>query len=82
MASITRDIFKAYDIRGIVGKTLTDDAAYFIGRAIAAKAAEKGIARIAIGRDGRLSGPELMEHIQRGLTDSGIGVLNVGMVTT
>ncbi|QOG49663.1 phosphomannomutase/phosphoglucomutase [Neisseria gonorrhoeae] len=82
MASITRDIFKAYDIRGIVGKTLTDDAAYFIGRAIAAKAAEKGIARIAIGRDGRLSGTELMEHIQRGLTDSGIGVLNVGMVTT
>ncbi|QOG53456.1 phosphomannomutase/phosphoglucomutase [Neisseria gonorrhoeae] len=82
MASITRDIFKAYDIRGIVGKTLTDDAAYFIGRAIAAKAAEKGIARIALGRDGRLSGPELMEHIQRGLTDSGIGVLNVGMVAT
>ncbi|EMS3228306.1 TPA: phosphomannomutase/phosphoglucomutase [Neisseria gonorrhoeae] len=82
MASITRDIFKAYDIRGIVGKTLTDDAAYFIGRAIAAKAAEKGIARIALGRDGRLSGPELMEHIQRGLTDSGISVLNVGMVTT
>nr|AAB32514.1 phosphoglucomutase, PGM {pyocin resistance} [Neisseria gonorrhoeae, mutant 1291d, Peptide Mutant, 456 aa] [Neisseria gonorrhoeae] len=82
MASITRDIFKAYDIRGIVGKTLTDDAAYFIGRAEAAKAAEKGIARIALGRDGRLSGPELMEHIQRGLTDSGISVLNVGMVTT
>ncbi|HFC6121847.1 TPA: phosphomannomutase/phosphoglucomutase [Neisseria meningitidis] len=82
MANIARDIFKAYDIRGIVGKTLTDDAAYLIGRAIAAKAAEKGMTRIALGRDGRLSGPELMEHIQRGLTDSGIGVLNVGMVAT
>lgn len=82
MANIARDIFKAYDIRGIVGKTLTDDAAYLIGRAIAAKAAEKGMTRIALGRDGRLSGPELMEHIQRGFTDSGIDVLNVGMVAT
>lgn len=82
MANIARDIFKAYDIRGIVGKTLTDDAAYLIGKAIAAKAAEKGITRIALGRDGRLSGPELMEHIRRGFTDSGINVLNVGMVAT
>lgn len=82
MANIARDIFKAYDIRGIVGKTLTDDAAYLIGRAIAAKAAEKGMTRIALGRDGRLSGPELMEHIRRGFTDSGINVLNVGMVAT
>ncbi|RGA54423.1 phosphomannomutase/phosphoglucomutase [Neisseria meningitidis] len=82
MASIARDIFKAYDIRGIVGKTLTDEAAYLIGKAIAAKAAEKGITRIALGRDGRLSGPELMEHIRRGFTDSGINVLNVGMVAT
>lgn len=82
MANIARDIFKAYDIRGIVGKTLTDDAAYLIGKAIAAKAAEKGITRIALGRDGRLSGPELMEHIRRGFTDSGIDVLNVGMVAT
>ncbi|MCI4078723.1 hypothetical protein MM809_39160, partial [Klebsiella pneumoniae] len=65
MANIARDIFKAYDIRGIVGKTLTDEAAYLIGKAIAAKAAEKGITRIALGRDGRLSGPELMEHIRR-----------------
>lgn len=82
MANIARDIFKAYDIRGIVGKTLTDDAAYLIGRAIAAKAAEKSMTRIALGRDGRLSGPELMEHIRRGFTDSGINVLNVGMVAT
>lgn len=82
MANIARDIFKAYDIRGIVGKTLTNEAAYLIGKAIATRAAEKGITRIALGRDGRLSGPELMEHIQRGFTDSGIDVLNVGMVAT
>ena len=82
MANIARDIFKAYDIRGIVGKTLTDEAAYLIGKAIATKAAEKSITRIALGRDGRLSGPGLMAQIQRGFTDSGIDVLNVGMVAT
>lgn len=63
MANIARDIFKAYDIRGIVGKTLTDEAAYLIGKAIATKALEKGITRIALGRDGRLSGPGLMAQI-------------------
>ena len=82
MANIARDIFKAYDIRGIVGKTLTNEAAYLIGKAIATRAAEKGITRIALGRDGRLSGPSLMAQIQRGFTDSGIDVLNVGMVAT
>lgn len=82
MAQIASDIFKAYDIRGIVGKTLTNEAAYLIGKAIAAKAAAKGVKKIALGRDGRLSGPELMENISRGFTDSGIDVLNVGMVAT
>ena len=43
MANIARDIFKAYDIRGIVGKTLTDEAAYLIGKAIATKASEKAL---------------------------------------
>lgn len=82
MATIARDIFKAYDIRGIVGKTLTNEAAYLIGKAIAAKAAEKGIKKIALGRDGRLSGPDLMANISKGFTESGIDVLNVGMVAT
>ena len=82
MATISREIFKAYDIRGIVGKTLTNEAAYLIGKAIAAKAAAQNIGKIALGRDGRVSGPKLMEHIQRGFTDSGIDVLNVGMVAT
>lgn len=82
MATIARDIFKAYDIRGIVGKTLTNEAAYLISKAIAAKAAEQGIKKIALGRDGRLSGPDLMANISRGFTESGIDVLNVGMVAT
>ncbi|MDO5638843.1 MAG: phosphomannomutase/phosphoglucomutase [Neisseria sp.] len=82
MAQIAPDIFKAYDIRGIVGKTLTNEAAYLIGKAIAARAAAKGVKQIAIGRDGRLSGPELMKNLSRGFTDSGINVVNVGMVAT
>ncbi|QEY26542.1 phosphomannomutase/phosphoglucomutase [Neisseria zalophi] len=82
MANIAPDIFKAYDIRGIVGKTLTNEAAYLIGKAIAAKAVQQGITKIAVGRDGRLSGPELMAELCRGLTESGINVLNIGMVAT
>lgn len=82
MANIAPDIFKAYDIRGIIGKTLTNEAAYLIGKAIAAKAVQQGITKIAAGRDGRLSGPELMAELCRGLTESGINVLNIGMVAT
>ena len=82
MASIASDIFKAYDIRGIVGKTLTNEAAYLIGKAIAARGSKLGVTRIAVGRDGRLSGPELGENLIRGITESGIDVLNVGMVAT
>jgi len=62
MANIARDIFKAYDIRGIVGKTLTDEAAYLIGKAIATKAAEKSITRIALGRDRRGGGDQTARH--------------------
>ena len=82
MASIASDIFKAYDIRGIVGKTLTNEAAYLIGKAIAARGTKLGVTRIAVGRDGRLSGPELGENLIRGITESGLDVLNVGMVAT
>ncbi|MFV2030632.1 phosphomannomutase/phosphoglucomutase [Neisseria sp. S1] len=82
MAQIARDIFKAYDIRGIVGKTLTEDAAYLIGKAIASRAAAQNLTHIAVGRDGRLSGPALMDNLIRGITECGIHVLNVGMVAT
>ena len=82
MATIASDIFKAYDIRGIVGKSLTNEAAYLIGKAIAARGAKLGVSRIAVGRDGRLSGPELGENLMRGITESGLDVLNVGMVAT
>lgn len=60
---IAAEIFKAYDIRGIVGKTLTDETARLIGRALGAEARELGVKTIVVGRDGRLSGPALAEGI-------------------
>ena len=82
MAQIAPEIFKAYDIRGIVGKTLTEEAAYLIGRAFAARAAAQNIRAVAVGRDGRLSGPALSENLIRGLADSGMDVTDIGMVAT
>ncbi len=79
---ISPSIFKAYDIRGIVGQTLTADSAEQIGRAIAARAARQGLKQIAVGRDGRLSGPELAAALMRGLTAGGLDVADVGMVAT
>ncbi|MDO4878934.1 MAG: phosphomannomutase/phosphoglucomutase [Neisseria sp.] len=79
---IAPEIFKAYDIRGIVGATLTEEAAYLIGRAIGTRAAALGVGRVAVGRDGRLSGPALSRQLIGGLADSGVSVLDVGMVAT
>ncbi|WP_434778025.1 phosphomannomutase/phosphoglucomutase [Neisseria sp. Ec49-e6-T10] len=79
---IAQEIFKAYDIRGIVGKTLTDQDAYFIGRAIGTIAHERKISKIAVGRDGRLSGSLMQKQLIAGILDSGVSVLDVGMVAT
>lgn len=76
------EIFKAYDIRGIVGTTLTAQHAQMIGRALGSEAIERGLKRIVFGRDGRLSGPELGGALVQGLRESGIEVIDVGMVPT
>jgi phosphomannomutase/phosphoglucomutase len=76
------EIFKAYDIRGIVGKTLTPDIVEAIGHAIGSEAGARGQHTIAIGRDGRLSGPELIAALARGIQKSGIDVIDVGCVPT
>ena len=76
------EIFKAYDIRGIVGKTLTPDIVEAIGHAIGSEANARGQHTIAIGRDGRLSGPELIAALARGIRKSGIDVIDVGCVPT
>jgi len=82
MPSVPAEIFKAYDIRGIVGKTLTPDIAESIGRAIGAHARAMSQSRMAIGRDGRLSGPALSAALARGLQASGIDVIDIGRVAT
>jgi phosphomannomutase/phosphoglucomutase len=75
-------IFRAYDIRGVVGDTLTAEAAYWIGRAIGSESLAKGEPNVAVGRDGRLSGPELVQQLIQGLLDCGCIVSDVGMVPT
>lgn len=80
--SLPSEIFKAYDIRGIVGKTLTADIVRRIGRALASLAHERGQTAIAIGRDGRLSGPELAGALAEGVCAAGIDVIDIGQVPT
>jgi len=76
------EIFKAYDIRGIVGKSLTAEIVESIGHAIGSEAAARKQHTIAIGRDGRLSGVEFAQALARGIQKSGINVIDVGRVAT
>lgn len=80
--SFPDSIFRAYDIRGIVGETLSGETAYWIGRAIGAQTLAQGEPNVSVGRDGRLSGPELVAHLIKGLYDSGCHVSDVGLVPT
>jgi phosphomannomutase/phosphoglucomutase len=75
-------IFKAYDIRGIVGKTLTPEIVETLGRGLGTLALGKGQRACAVGRDGRLSGPELTAALIRGLLSSGLDIIELGRVTT
>ena len=79
---ISSSIFKAYDIRGIVDKTLTEDAVLHIGRAFGIAARAKGVSEVVIGRDGRLSGLRFSKLLAQGLRDQGIAVIDIGMVAT
>jgi len=76
------EIFKAYDIRGIVGKTLTPLIVEVIGRALGSLARERGRDTIVVGRDGRLSGPELAQALSDGIRKAGVDVIDIGMVVT
>ena len=78
----TPAIFKAYDIRGIVPETLNEDVAVGLGRAFGTAARAEGQTTVAVGRDGRLSGPSISAALIRGLMDAGIEVIDVGTVTT
>jgi len=80
---IPADIFRAYDIRGVVdAQHLTADLAYTIGLAIGAEAQERGEQNMIVGRDGRLSGPELHRALCAGLLAGGLNIMDIGLVPT
>lgn len=72
-------IFKAYDIRGVVDDTLTTEITYKIGQAVGSEVIASGNDSIVIGRDGRLSGPELAEALSNGLRAAGVNVVDIGV---
>ncbi|HEY9381618.1 MAG TPA: phosphomannomutase/phosphoglucomutase [Burkholderiales bacterium] len=82
MNQVPQEIFKAYDIRGIVGKSLTPEVVELVGRALGTLCRERGGDAIAIGRDGRVSGPSLVKALAEGIRSTGVDVHDVGMVPT
>ena len=74
--------FKAYDIRGVVGKDIDEVFAEHLGRAFGSEAVRAGEKAVAVGRDGRLSGPGLVKALMRGLASTGVDVVDLGAVTT
>jgi len=81
-AAVDPSIFRAYDIRGVVGKTLDAGVASLLGQAIGTLMREQGLREIVVGRDGRLSGPELSGALAEGLRKAGIDVIDLGAVPT
>ncbi|MED5620136.1 phosphomannomutase/phosphoglucomutase [Ideonella sp. BN130291] len=79
---VPASVFKAYDIRGIVGQTIDEQFAEHLGRAFGSEALQAGERTVAVGRDGRVSGPTLVDALVRGLQSTGINVLELGAVTT
>ena len=79
---VTASIFKAYDIRGTYPRTLDENLAEGLGRAFGSLALKEGVKQVAVGRDGRLSGPVLSQALMRGLVAVGIEVLDLGLTTT
>lgn len=82
MSQVAPEIFKAYDIRGVVGKSLTENTVELIGKALGTEAVKRGGKTIAIGRDGRLSGPAFSAALARGIQSTGVNVIDCGMVVT
>ena len=79
---VDASIFRAYDIRGVVGRTLTEGVVKLIGRAIGSEALQRGRETVIVGRDGRLSGPDLSRALIEGLMETGCEVKDIGCVPT
>jgi phosphomannomutase/phosphoglucomutase len=82
MLNLSQSIFKAYDIRGVIGKTLDAGIARQIGQAFGSAVRARGEKNVVIGRDGRLSGPELASALAAGLQSTGVDVIDLGVVAT
>ncbi|MDL2357891.1 MAG: phosphomannomutase/phosphoglucomutase, partial [Pseudomonadota bacterium] len=82
MVALSKSIFKAYDIRGVIDKTLDAGVAHQIGQAFGRAVLANGERRVVIGRDGRLSGPQLTAALARGLQAAGVDVIDLGVVAT
>lgn len=80
--ALDRHIFRAYDIRGVVGETLDPGIARLIGQAIGTVMHERGLRDIVVGRDGRVSGPSLSEGLIAGLREAGCDVVDIGQAAT
>lgn len=80
--TVSRSIFRAYDIRGVIGSTLNEGVAELLGRALGSEIIERGLKEMAVARDGRLSGPALSAALIRGLRATGCNVIDLGAVPT
>lgn len=78
-ASVNPDLFKAYDVRGVYGETFNEETAYRVGRAAAQYL---DVPEIAVGRDMRVSSPQIAAALIRGITDQGVNVIELGQITT
>ena len=82
MSELIKSIFREYDIRGIFPDELNEDSIAKIAKAIAQKCHQESVAEVAIARDGRLSGPSLLESLQESLNMHGINTINIGLATS
>jgi len=82
MQTVSKSIFKAYDIRGIINEDLTIETVVLIGKAIGSESIERGERGIVVGRDGRTSGPDLMNALVEGIKSTGCHVVKIGMIPT
>lgn len=80
--NIDASIFRAYDIRGVVADALTPAAVELIGRAFGSESLARGQNTVTLARDGRLSGPDLIAALAKGIQSTGCDVINIGMVPT
>ena len=80
--NLNENIFRAYDIRGIAGDSLTENVYFVLGLALGQMMKEAGENTVIVGRDGRLSSPDYAEAIMAGFSQSGISVKDIGLVPT